>query len=41
MLGDSIKFFEDWIMKYWWDKGKKNVNVFLNGEKIVYFKVGG
>ncbi|WPG99657.1 Hypothetical protein R9X50_00247600 [Acrodontium crateriforme] len=40
-LGDSTKFPENWIMKYRWDKGKKNANVLPNGEKIVHLKVGG
>lgn len=40
-LADSTKFPEDWIMKYRWDKGKKDSNVLPNGEKIVHITVGG
>ncbi|KAF2862845.1 S13-like H2TH domain-containing protein, partial [Piedraia hortae CBS 480.64] len=40
-LADSTKFPENWIMKYRWDKGKKDANVLPNGEKIVHIKVGG
>ena len=40
-LADSTKFPEDWIMKYRWDKGKKDANVLPDGEKIVHLKVGG
>ena len=40
-LADSKKFPDDWIMKYRWDKGKKDGNVLPNGEKIVHLKVGG
>lgn len=40
-LADSKQFPEDWIMKYRWDKGKKDSNVLPNGEKIVHLKVGG
>lgn len=40
-LADSKQFPEDWIMKYRWDKGKKDANVLPNGEKIVHLKVGG
>ena len=40
-LADSKKFPEEWIMKYRWDKGKKDANVLPNGEKIVHLKVGG
>ena len=29
------------MMKYRWDKGKKDSNVLPNGEKIVHLKVGG
>ena len=40
-LADSKQFPEDWIMKYRWDKGKKDANVLPSGEKIVHVKVGG
>ncbi|KAL1585231.1 hypothetical protein WHR41_05833 [Cladosporium halotolerans] len=40
-LADSEKFPETWLMKYRWDKGKKDGNVLPNGEKIVHLKVGG
>lgn len=40
-LADSEKFPETWLMKYRWDKGKKDSNVLPNGEKIVHLKVGG
>lgn len=40
-LADSKQFPEDWLMKYRWDKGKKDGNVLPNGEKIVHLKVGG
>lgn len=40
-LADSKQFPEGWIMKYRWDKGKKDSNVLPNGEKVVHLKVGG
>ncbi|KAK5164815.1 uncharacterized protein LTR77_009479 [Saxophila tyrrhenica] len=40
-LADSKQFPEDWLMKYRWDKGKKESNVLPNGEKIVHLTVGG
>ena len=40
-LADSKQFPETWLMKYRWDKGKKDSNVLPNGEKIVHLKVGG
>ncbi|KAK3725104.1 hypothetical protein LTR37_000615 [Vermiconidia calcicola] len=40
-LADSKQFPDEWIMKYRWDKGKKDANVLPNGEKIVHLKVGG
>lgn len=40
-LADSSRFPENWLMKYRWDKGKKDANVLPNGEKIVHLKVGG
>ena len=40
-LAESSKFPETWLMKYRWDKGKKDGNVLPNGEKIVHLKVGG
>ena len=40
-LADSKQFPDDWIMKYRWDKGKKDSNVLPNGEKIVHITVGG
>lgn len=41
LLADSERFPENWLMKYRWDKGKKDSNVLPNGEKIVHLKVGG
>ncbi|KAK0252450.1 hypothetical protein B0A54_10362 [Friedmanniomyces endolithicus] len=38
---DSSQFPETWLMKYRWDKGKKDSNVLPSGEKIVHLKVGG
>lgn len=40
-LADSKQFPDTWLMKYRWDKGKKDANVLPNGEKIVHLKVGG
>ena len=40
-LSDQSQFPEHWIMKYRWDKGKKDSNVLPNGEKITHLKVGG
>lgn len=40
-LADSEQFPETWLMKYRWDKGKKDSNMLPNGEKIVHLKVGG
>ncbi|KAH9827095.1 formamidopyrimidine-DNA glycosylase [Teratosphaeria destructans] len=40
-LADSTQFPEKWLMKYRWDKGKKDSNVLPNGQKIVHLKVGG
>lgn len=40
-LGDSKQFPGHWIMKYRWDKGKKDSNILPNGEKIVHITVGG
>ncbi|KAM0723052.1 hypothetical protein Q7P37_001251 [Cladosporium fusiforme] len=40
-LADSEQFPDTWLMKYRWDKGKKDSNVLPNGEKIVHLKVGG
>jgi len=40
-LADSTQFPETWLMKYRWDKGKKDKNTLPNGEKIVHLKVGG
>ncbi|KAI7347116.1 hypothetical protein KC354_g14045 [Hortaea werneckii] len=40
-LAESSQFPETWIMKFRWDKGKKDGNVLPNGEKIVHLKVGG
>lgn len=40
-LADSKQFPENWLMKYRWDKGKKDANTLPNGEKIVHLKVGG
>lgn len=41
VLADSTKFPAEWIMKYRWDKGKKDANRLPNGEKIVHIEVGG
>lgn len=40
-LADSKQFPETWLMKYRWDKGKKDSNVLPNGDRIVHLKVGG
>lgn len=41
-LSDQSQFPEDWLMKYRWDKGKKDSkNTLPNGEKITHLKVGG
>lgn len=40
-LADSSQFPEDWLMRYRWDKGKKDANVLPNGDKITHVKVGG
>ncbi|KAF2159126.1 hypothetical protein M409DRAFT_30407 [Zasmidium cellare ATCC 36951] len=40
-LADSKQFPEHWLMKYRWDKGKKDSNVLPNGDKIVHLTVGG
>ncbi|KAK5123119.1 hypothetical protein LTR85_003317 [Meristemomyces frigidus] len=40
-LADSKQFPDTWLMKYRWDKGKKDANVLPNGDKIVHLKVGG
>jgi len=40
-LADSSQFPETWLMKYRWNKGKKDSNVLPNGKKIVHLKVGG
>ena len=40
-MSDQSKFPETWIMKYRWDKGKKDGNVLPNGEKITHLTVGG
>jgi formamidopyrimidine-DNA glycosylase len=41
LLADSSRFPENWLMKYRWDKGKKDANVLPNGAKIVHLQVGG
>ncbi|CAD0082933.1 unnamed protein product [Aureobasidium vineae] len=41
VLADSSQFPETWLMRYRWDKGKKDKNVLPNGDKIVHLKVGG
>ncbi|CAD0107287.1 unnamed protein product [Aureobasidium uvarum] len=41
VLADSSQFPESWLMRYRWDKGKKDKNVLPNGDKIVHLKVGG
>ena len=40
-MSEQSKFPKNWIMKYRWDKGKKDANVLPNGEKITHLKVGG
>ncbi|EME50388.1 hypothetical protein DOTSEDRAFT_165590 [Dothistroma septosporum NZE10] len=40
-LADSSKFPDTWLMKYRWDKGKKDANVLPNGNKITHITVGG
>lgn len=40
-LAESDKFPEDWLMKYRWNKGKKDSNRLPNGEKIMHITVGG
>ncbi|KAF2632026.1 hypothetical protein BU25DRAFT_406542 [Macroventuria anomochaeta] len=40
-LAESDKFPEDWLMKYRWDKGKKNGGKLPNGAKITFLTVGG
>ena len=41
LLADMSRFPEQWLMKYRWNKGKKDSNVLPNGEKIVHLTVGG
>ncbi|KAJ4991305.1 formamidopyrimidine-DNA glycosylase domain-containing protein [Stagonosporopsis vannaccii] len=40
-LAESDKFPKDWLMKYRWDKGKKNGGKLPNGAKITFLTVGG
>lgn len=40
-LADSTQFPEHWLMKYRWDKGKKDSNILPNGDKIIHLTVGG
>lgn len=40
-MSDQDKFPSDWIMKYRWDKGKKDGNILPNGDKITHITVGG
>jgi formamidopyrimidine-DNA glycosylase len=40
-LAESDKFPQDWLMKYRWDKGKKNGRKLPNGAKITFLTVGG
>lgn len=40
-LAESDKFPEDWLMKYRWDKGKKNGGKLPNGAEITFLTVGG
>lgn len=40
-LAESDKFPKDWLMKYRWDKGKKNGSKLPNGAKITFLTVGG
>ena len=41
VLSDSSRFPETWLMRYRWDRGKKDKHVLPNGDKIVHLKVGG
>ncbi|KAF1930932.1 uncharacterized protein M421DRAFT_3203 [Didymella exigua CBS 183.55] len=40
-LAESDKFPKDWLMRYRWDKGKKNGGKLPNGAKITFLTVGG
>jgi formamidopyrimidine-DNA glycosylase len=40
-LSDQSLFPENWLMKHRWNKGKKDLNVLPNGDKIIHLKVGG
>jgi formamidopyrimidine-DNA glycosylase len=42
LLGDADEFPTDWLFKYRWNKGKKDVPQKLpNGERITFITVGG
>lgn len=41
LLGDSDQYPEHWLFRHRWNKGKKDVNLLPNGEKIVHLTVGG
>ena len=42
LLADSTKFPDDWLMRYRWDKGKKDaVNKTADGSRITFVTVGG
>lgn len=42
LLGDADQFPADWLFKYRWNKGKKDMPQKLpNGEKITFLTVGG
>lgn len=40
-LADSSRFPENWLMRYRWNKGKKENARLPNGEKITHITVGG
>ncbi|KAH0563350.1 hypothetical protein GP486_002085 [Trichoglossum hirsutum] len=40
-LAEEEKFPEGWLMRYRWNKGKKDKNRLPNGQKIEFVKVGG
>lgn len=41
LYGDSDQYPKDWIFKYRWSKGKKDVPVLPNGEQIQFVTAGG
>lgn len=40
-LADSSQYPTDWLMKWRWNKGKREASTLPNGEKIVHLNVGG